>query len=192
MMIKRKCEEFVEGNIKGYEVAKHFYKEHLVAITISGGSKGKDVYIYDEYHMDVEDDDKRIVLGMNTMEELLNERPDDVKEMILYFLDKGALKDFFYYDFGEGKCVERIPDVKNLDEWEEKQLIPILENFELFGSGSDFADLRKCNHLIKGGKALDFLTDIIDMYGFVKFGDSLEIGKISMTEEEYEELKELW
>lgn len=192
MMIKRKCEEFVESNIKGYEVTKHFYKEHLVAMTISGGLKGKNVYIYDEYHMDAEDDDKRIVLGMNTMEELLNERPNDIKEMILYFLDKGALKDFFYYDFGEGKCVERIPDVKNLDEWEEKQLIPILENFELFGSGSDFADLRKRNHLIKGGKALDFLVDIIDMYGFVKFGDSLEIGKISMTEEEYEELKELW
>ena len=81
--MKRKCEEFVESNIKGYDVAKHFYKEHLVAMTIRGNLKGKDVYIYDEYHMDAEDDDERIVLGMNTMEELLNERPDDIKEMIL-------------------------------------------------------------------------------------------------------------
>ena len=191
-MIKRKCEEFVESNIKGYDVAKHFYKEHLVAMTIRGNLKGKDVYIYDEYHMDAEDNDKRVVLGMNTMEELLNERPDDIKEMILYFLEKGALKDFLYYDFGEGKCIERIPDVKNLEEWEEKQLIPILESFELFGSGTDFTDLRKCNHLIKGSKALDFITDLIDMYGYIKFGDSLEVGKISMTEEEYKELKELW
>ena len=192
MKNKRKCESFIESNIKGYNVAKHFYKEHLMAITISGGLKGKDVYIYDERYIDAEDDDKRIVLGMNTLEEMIDEIPNDVKEMILYFLEKGALKDFLYYDFGEGKCVERIPDVKNLEEWEEKQLIPILESFELFGNGTDFTDLRRNNHLIKGGKALDFITDIIDMYGFIKFGDSLEIGKISMTEEEYKELKELW
>ena len=190
--MKRKCEEFIESNIKGYDVTKHFYKEHLVAMTIRGNLKGKDVYIYDEYHMDVEDDDERIVLGMNTLEKMINETPNDVKEMILYFLEKGALKDFLYYDFGEGKCIERIPDVKNLEEWEEKQLIPILESFELFGSGTDFTDLRKCNHLIKGSKALDFITDIIDMSGCIKFGDSLEVGKISMTEEEYKELKELW
>ena len=114
--MKRKCEEFVESNIKGYDVAKHFYKEHLVAMTIRGNLKGKDVYIYDEYHMDADDDDdERIVLGMNTLEEMINERPDDIKEMILYFLEKGALKDFLYYDFGEGNCIERIPDGENLE-----------------------------------------------------------------------------
>ena len=72
-MMKRKCEEFVESNIKGYDVAKHFYKEHLVAMTIRGNLKGKDVYIYDEYHMDAEDDDERIVLGMNTLEKMIND-----------------------------------------------------------------------------------------------------------------------
>lgn len=40
-MIKRKCEEFVESNIKGYDVAKHFYKEHLVAMTIRGNLRVK-------------------------------------------------------------------------------------------------------------------------------------------------------
>ena len=91
-MIKRKCEEFVESNIKGYDVAKHFYKEHLVAMTIRGNLKGKDVYIYDEYHMDAEDDDERIVLGMNTMEELLNERPYKRNDFI--FFRKRSIKRF--------------------------------------------------------------------------------------------------
>ena len=45
MKNKRKCESFIESNIKGYNVARHFYKEHLMAITISGGLKGKDIYI---------------------------------------------------------------------------------------------------------------------------------------------------
>ena len=107
-------------------------------------------------------------------------------------LEKCRIKLPEYNDDTTYLFIPRNEDVKNLEEWEEKQLIPILESFELFGSGTDFTDLRKRNHLIKGSKELDFITDIIDMYGYIKFGDSLEIGKISMTEEEYKELKELW
>lgn len=193
MINRRKCEDFIENNIRGYNISKHFYKGKLVSIVIKGGLRGKDVHICDEYHFNnIEDSDDICALGMNTLEEALDSRSEDMKEMILYFLDRGAIKDYFYYDFGEGKCIEKIPDVKNLEEWEEEQLIPILENFELFGIGSDTANLRQCNHLIKGSRPLEFITDVIDTYGYIKFGDMLEVGKIEMTDKEYEELKELW
>lgn len=193
MQSKRKCENFIENNIKGYDVSRHFYKGYLVAITIKGKSRGKDVYIYDEYYFDdMKDDDKTCVLGMNILEEQIDSKSNDMKEMILYFLEKGGLKEYFYYNFGEGKCVERIPKVKNLEEWEEKQLIPILENFELFGFGSSNANLRQCNYLVKNNKALEFITDIIETYGYIKFGDYLELGKVEFTEEEFKELEEIW
>lgn len=193
MTEKRMIEEFIDKNIEEYNIFKKYDKDGLISITIKGGQRGKNVYIYNEYYLDnVKDNDDVYVFGMNALEEAIKDRPDDIKDMILYFLEKGAIKEYFYYDFGEGKCIEKIPSVKNLEEWEEKQLIPILVNFEIFGVGSEGANLRQCNHLIKGCKTLEFIADVIDEYGYIRFGNVLEIGKIEMTDKEYEGLKELW
>ena len=106
-------------------------------------------------------------------------------DMITYFLND-VEKDYFYEDFGEGKIIFEIPEVTDAYDWEEKQLIPTLEAYGIFDIDSD------CDYLEKGNTNMQFIRDVIDTYGSIKFGDVLEIGTIKMKEKEFEELEELW
>ena len=98
-------------------------------------------------------------------------------------------QDYFFYDFGEGKVIEKIPLVLNAYEWEEKQLIPILNNFDIFETGSRKEEPR-CNYFDKGSEELQFIRDVIHEYGSISFGKELTIGIVKMTKEEFENLKE--
>lgn len=101
-------------------------------------------------------------------------------------------KDYFYYDFGEGKVIEKIPFVSNAYEWEEKQLIPILNSFDIFGTGVKPKEEwePRCEFFDKGSRELQFVRDVIYEYGSISFGKTLTIGLIQMTDEEYNNLKE--
>lgn len=98
-------------------------------------------------------------------------------------------KDYFYYDFGEGKVIEKIPLVADAYEWEEMQLIPILNSFDIFETGSRKEEPR-CKFFDKGSQELQFVRDVIETYGSISFEKTLTIGIIQMTDEEYNNLKE--
>lgn len=98
-------------------------------------------------------------------------------------------KDYFFYDWGDGKIIEEIPLVDNAYDWEEKQIIPILNEFDIFETGT-IKEEPRCNYFDKCSQELEFVRDVIYKYGSISFGNELTIGIIKMTKEEYEKLPE--
>lgn len=188
-------EAFIDKYFTKYEVEKLFMDGRLVSITIRPKERGIKVYIWDKQFVDkVPKDSKEMIeLEIHILEEKLGDNGgcEDMKEMITYFLESGAEQEYFYYDFGEGMCVEEIPEVMDAYDWEEKQIIPILNNFDIFETGSRKEEPR-CNYFDKGSRELSFIRTVLREYGSIKFGDVLEIGLVEMTPKEFEELEEVW
>lgn len=99
------------------------------------------------------------------------------------------MKEYFYEKTESGTLYYEIPLVLDAYEWEEKQLIPTLNAYDIFETGIRKEEPR-CNYFDKGSEELKFIRDVIHRYGSISFGDELTIGIKKMTKEEFESLPE--
>ncbi|HHX68681.1 MAG TPA: hypothetical protein GX708_11590 [Gallicola sp.] len=98
------------------------------------------------------------------------------------------MKEYFYEKDESGKYFFEIPKVRDAYEWEEKQLIPTLQAYDIFGTGMKEST---CSYFDKGSEELQFIRNVINEYGSISFGDTLTIGIVKMTEEEFNNLPEV-
>jgi hypothetical protein len=97
------------------------------------------------------------------------------------------MKEYFFENDGDIKHIFEIPKVYDAYDWEEKQIIPTLRAYDIFGTG---AKDSTCSYFDKGSEELQFIRDVITEYGSISFGKDLTIGIVKMTEEEFKSLPE--
>lgn len=188
-VIKRESEKFIETYFNNYEREAEYDAGTLVYIKVHPNGEGRTIFIWnDDYFTETPiDNDEQVELNMQILEEhLINaEEIKSMKEMITYFLDNALTKDYLYCDYGDGEIIYDVIDLDAINnreyydkDYSDRNLQLMMEVLEDCDVNANWVDV-------------DFISECIQEYGNITFGDKLTIGVVSLKNKEYEELEEV-